>query len=168
MRHYYTFCDSPLGQLMLVCDGKALVGLYLDGQADAPEEVAGWTQDNDMQPFPQTKRQLREYFDGNLQQFTIPLSMHGTPFQKRVWDELTRIPFGQTISYGELAQRVGCPGGSRAVGLANGRNPVSVIVPCHRVINADGKLGGYGGGLARKQLLLTLESRQPAGRSAQK
>jgi len=106
----------------------------------------------------EAKRQLTAYFEGNLSDFDLPLSMQGTPFQQRVWDELTRIPYGTTISYGELARRIGNANASRAVGLANGRNPISIIVPCHRVIGANGTLTGYGGGLPRKAALLYFEA----------
>ncbi|MBW8487015.1 methylated-DNA--[protein]-cysteine S-methyltransferase [Actinomadura sp. PM05-2] len=101
--------------------------------------------------------QLGRYFDGTLSEFDVPLSLHGTPFQRAVWEQLRAIPYGETISYGELARRLGNPSASRAVGLANGRNPVSVIVPCHRVVGSGGDLTGYGGGLANKRYLLDFE-----------
>ena len=103
--------------------------------------------------------QLEQYFAGERTEFDLPLAPEGTPFQQRVWAELVRIPFAETRSYGQLAQQLGSPGGSRAVGLANGRNPIGIIVPCHRVVGAAGSLTGYGGGLERKRLLLDLESR---------
>jgi methylated-DNA-[protein]-cysteine S-methyltransferase len=103
------------------------------------------------------ERQLGEYFAGNRNTFDLPLAAVGTPFQRRVWDALRKIPYGETISYGELARRVGQPTAARAVGLANGKNPISIVVPCHRVIGSSGKLIGYGGGLGRKQTLLALE-----------
>ena len=103
------------------------------------------------------KSALKEYFDGRLQQFSIPLVYPGSPFQLRVWNELLRIPYGQTCSYEELAQRIGAASGQRAVGHANGTNRIAILIPCHRVVNKDGKLGGYGGGLWRKQHLLDLE-----------
>jgi methylated-DNA-[protein]-cysteine S-methyltransferase len=108
-------------------------------------------------PLAETVRQLRAYFAGELREFDLPLAPAGTPFQLRVWRELRNIPYGQTISYGELARRVGSPKGSRAVGLANGANPISIVVPCHRVIGSSGKLTGYGGGLENKARLLALE-----------
>jgi methylated-DNA-[protein]-cysteine S-methyltransferase len=114
------------------------------------------------EPFADVRRQLCEYFDGERDAFDLPLEMSGTPFQRRVWQALQQIPYGETTTYGELARRMGRPAASRAVGLANGRNPIAVIVPCHRVIGSDGSLTGYGGGLERKRLLLDLE----AGRGA--
>ena len=110
------------------------------------------------QPFlDQLKRELEEYFDGRRKAFSVPLVYPGTPFQSKVWNALRKIPFGTTISYEELAHRVGSPAGQRAAGHANGQNPIAIIIPCHRVINKDGKLGGYGGGLWRKRILLDLE-----------
>jgi methylated-DNA-[protein]-cysteine S-methyltransferase len=109
------------------------------------------------EPFAEVRRQLAEYFDGERDEFDVPLEMTGTHFQRRVWRALRQIPYGETTTYGELARRVGRPSASRAVGLANGRNPIAVIVPCHRVIGSDGSLTGYGGGLERKRLLLELE-----------
>jgi methylated-DNA-[protein]-cysteine S-methyltransferase len=110
------------------------------------------------EPFADVRRQLSEYFDGERDEFDVPLAMTGTPFQRRVWQALQRIPYGETTTYGELARRLGRPSASRAVGLANGRNPIAVIVPCHRVIGSDGSLTGYGGGVERKRLLLELEA----------
>jgi len=108
----------------------------------------------------ETIRQLRAYFSGELEHFDLPLAPHGTPFQLEVWRRLCEIPYGETISYGELARRIGNPKASRAVGLANGSNPIPIIIPCHRVIGSNGKLTGYGGGLPIKQKLLALEHRQ--------
>jgi methylated-DNA-[protein]-cysteine S-methyltransferase len=122
----------------------------------APKTGARWIQDDG--PFRVTFDQLTSYFDGGLATFDLALSLDGTPFQRRVWQELCAIPYGSAISYAELARRIGKPGASRAVGSANGRNPVSIIVPCHRVIGADGGLGGYGGGLDRKRWLLEHEA----------
>ena len=122
----------------------------------APKPGVRWVQDD--APFRTVFDQLTRYFDGGLVSFDLPLSLAGTPFQQRVWQELCKIPYGCAISYAELARRIGKPGASRAVGSANGRNPVSLIVPCHRVIGADGGLGGYGGGLDRKRWLLEHES----------
>jgi methylated-DNA-[protein]-cysteine S-methyltransferase len=113
--------------------------------------------DDHAPPFAAVKEQLAAYFRGDLQAFDLPLAPAGTPFQRRVWQELARIPYGETISYGELARRVGNPKAARAVGLANGQNPLPIIVPCHRVIGSDGRLTGYGGGLPRKEALLALE-----------
>ncbi|HKB31394.1 MAG TPA: methylated-DNA--[protein]-cysteine S-methyltransferase [Streptosporangiaceae bacterium] len=150
--------DSPVGPLTLVAADGVLTGLHMDTQRHAPppgifgDEVA----DTDGL-FAGPAGQLRDYFAGRRTEFELPLSLAGTPFQRRVWAALQEIPYGETISYGELAARIGRPTAARAVGLANGRNPVSIIVPCHRVIGSDGSLTGYGGGMARKQYLLAFE-----------
>jgi methylated-DNA-[protein]-cysteine S-methyltransferase len=158
---YYTYTESPIGRLLLTSDGAALTGLFMESHRHAPENTEGWVRDDEAAPFPAARQQLAGYFAGTLQEFDLPLALHGTPFQQKVWNELRNIPFGQTWSYGELARRIGQPTASRAVGLANGKNPISVIVPCHRVIGASGKLVGYGGGLDRKSTLLRLE--RPGG-----
>ncbi|WP_434599063.1 methylated-DNA--[protein]-cysteine S-methyltransferase [Streptomyces sp. A5-4] len=148
--------DSPYGALTLVATGGTLSAVYMTDQRHRPpEETFG---DRDPGPFAETVRQLDAYFAGELTQFDLPLRLAGTPFQLRVWEQLQRIPYGETWSYGGLAERIGNPAASRAVGLANGKNPVSIIVPCHRVIGAAGSLTGYGGGLDRKQRLLAFES----------
>jgi methylated-DNA-[protein]-cysteine S-methyltransferase len=157
MNTLYTHFDSPIGPLLLTSDGASLTGLYMNAGKHSPLTEADWKQDDEALPFPAVKEQLAAYFNGGLREFELPVSLHGTPFQQKVWEELRRIPFGETISYGELARRIGNPDASRAVGLANGKNPVSIIVPCHRVIGANGKLTGYGGGLDNKATLLTLE-----------
>lgn len=155
----HTIIDSPIGPLRLVATDGVLSGLYMDAQRHLPDDVSSGP--DDPGPFAEATRQLREYFAGERTDFDLPLALEGTAFQQRVWAALREIPFGQTWSYGQLAAHIGSPGASRAVGLANGRNPVSVIVPCHRVIGADGRLTGYGGGLERKRLLLDLERRHP-------
>jgi methylated-DNA-[protein]-cysteine S-methyltransferase len=144
-----TVYESPVGPLRLESQDGALVALHLNAKP-GPENVedpvlAGATE------------QLRAYFAGERTTFELPLDMHGNPFERRVWDELKQIPYGETVSYGEIAQRIGAPGAARAVGLANGRNPIAIIVPCHRVIGANGKLVGFGGGLPMKRALLDLE-----------
>ena len=150
--------DSPFGALTLVADEDALAGLYMDRQRHRPpEEVFGERRDPDEEPFEQVRAQLEEYFAGERTEFDLPLAMAGTPFQRTVWAELRRIPFGDTISYGRLADRIGNPNASRAVGLANGRNPIGIIVPCHRVVGSNGDLTGYGGGIERKRALLAFE-----------
>jgi methylated-DNA-[protein]-cysteine S-methyltransferase len=155
---YFSQFPSPLGDLLLVSDGEALTGLHMaDGAAPGPD----WLRDDGM--FKEVRAQLTEYLAGERRTFDLPLRLMGTTFQRRVWDELLRIPFGETISYAELARRVGQPGAARAVGSANGRNPIGLIIPCHRVIAADGGLGGYGGGLDRKRWLLRHEA-EAAGR----
>jgi methylated-DNA-[protein]-cysteine S-methyltransferase len=154
---FYSFLDSPLGQMFVQGDGQFVTGLYMPPHRGWRGPDASWQQSD--KPFNMVREQLAEYFAGSRQQFDVPLKLAGTPFQQRVWQELVRIPFGATISYGQLAQRVGQPTASRAVGRANGCNPISIIVPCHRVIGADGKLAGYGGGIDKKQWLLAWERR---------
>lgn len=153
-----TFChlESPIGRLLLTSDGTVLTGLYMEPSRSV-QSIDGWTQDAAIAPLAETVRQLSQYFEGTRREFDLPLRMAGTAFQQRVWRELTEIPYGTTWSYGELAKRIGKPSASRAVGLANGRNPISILVPCHRVIGADGSLTGYGGGLERKRWLLAHE-----------
>jgi methylated-DNA-[protein]-cysteine S-methyltransferase len=152
----HTLVDSPLGPLTLVADDGVLCGLYMTGQRHRPPEDAFGVPDS--RPFAEAVRQLGAYFAGELTVFDLPLRLDGTPFRQRVWSALRDIPYGQTISYGQLADRIGNPAASRAVGLANGRNPIGIIVPCHRVIGASGSLTGYGGGLDRKRRLLAFES----------
>ena len=165
---YYTFVDSPIAQLLLTSDGKALTGLYMSvperDSAKQSENGFGMLQGSDLPerndhafPFAIDRTQLIEYFEGEREQFDVPISLNGTAFQQRVWAELRNIPYGVAISYGELARRLANPNATRAAGLANGRNPISIIVPCHRVIGADRSLTGYGGGLSRKEALLKLE-----------
>ena len=166
----FCYVDSPIGRLMLTSDGTALTGLYMNlyrnKRTKLPNPGDDWIQNATKDPLPAAVRQLQEYFAGTRRKFDLPLKMQGTEFQQRVWRELTQIPFGETRSYGQLAKRLGNPNGSRAVGLANGRNPIAVIVPCHRVIGADGSLTGFGGGLDRKQWLLTHEGYPGTGELA--
>lgn len=151
----HTVIDTPAGELTLVAHDGVLAGLYMDDQRHRPaEETFGVP---DAQPFGPAIAQLAEYFDGTRTEFELPLALHGTPFQLTVWRALCTIPYGETISYGQLADRIGRPTASRAVGLANGKNPISIVVPCHRVIGATGDLTGYGGGLDRKRMLLDFE-----------
>ena len=152
----FTYLDSPIGRLLLTSDGCALTGLYMEPHRKA-QSMEGWVEDVTVEPLTAAVQQLTEYFAGNRRTFDLPLRLQGTAFQQRVWHELTKIPFGETWSYGELAKRISKPSASRAVGLANGRNPISILVPCHRVIGADGSLTGYGGGLERKRWLLAHE-----------
>ena len=147
---YFDTLPTPLGDLLFTSDGDALTGLSVDA---APREEFV----RDRAKLKPAVAQMRAYLAGELTTFTVPMEQPGTPFQQKVWDELRRIPFGETISYRQLAERVGKPLASRAVGSANGRNQVIVVVPCHRVIAADGTLGGYGGGLWRKEWLLAHE-----------
>ena len=155
---YFTELATTLCPLRLTSNGEALTGLYLlPDHRHAPDVASDWQEAPTLPVFQQAAAQLTEYLEGKRTGFTLPLAPTGTEFQKRVWAELETIPYGQTLSYGELARRIGNPSASRAVGLANGKNPVSIIVPCHRVIGASGKLTGYGGGLERKSALLALE-----------
>lgn len=153
---YYTHIDSPLGPLLLTSDGTALTSLTMTQHKHGVAVQPDWQQD--AAPFAATQKQLDAYFAGDLHTFDLPLHAIGTAFQQRVWQALLDIPFGHTQSYGELAKRIDKPKASRAVGLANGRNPISIIVPCHRVIGANGSLTGYGGGIERKRWLLNHES----------
>ena len=158
----HTVADSPIGELTLVADGDALTGLFFTGRPHEPKPAAlGERAD---EGFAEVRRQLAEYFAGPRTAFDLPLAAHGTAFEHQVWDLLKEIPYGQTRSYGDLARRLGDPALAQAVGWANGRNPISLIVPCHRVIGADGRLTGYAGGLDRKRYLLELE--EPAEVSA--
>ena len=152
---YFSFVDCPLGRMIVQGDGQFVTGLYMPQHKGWRGPEASWQQSDE--PFTVVRKQLAEYFAGERRQFDVPLKLAGTPFQQRVWQELLRIPFGTAISYGQLAERVGKPTASRAVGHANGRNPISIIVPCHRVIGADGKLTGYAGGVDKKQWLLAWE-----------
>ncbi|MEO1144918.1 MAG: methylated-DNA--[protein]-cysteine S-methyltransferase [Cyanobacteria bacterium J06638_22] len=154
---YYQWIDSPLGALLLTFDGRSLTGLYLKGQKYFPVITEAWCESSQVEPFEQVQAQLTEYFAHQRQQFDLPLELQGTAFQKQVWQYLLEIPFGETLSYGTLAKKIGKPDASRAVGAANGRNAISIIVPCHRVIATSGKLTGYAGGLDRKQWLLQHE-----------
>jgi methylated-DNA-[protein]-cysteine S-methyltransferase len=158
MRLSYTYLESPIGTLLLAGDADGLQQILFatDGRPANPNPE--WRED--ASPLDEAVRQLKAYFAGELENFDLQLSPHGTPFQQRVWGELQKIPYGETISYGELARRIGNPKASRAVGLANGSNPISIVIPCHRVIGANGKLTGYGGGLPIKEKLLALEKRQ--------
>jgi methylated-DNA-[protein]-cysteine S-methyltransferase len=156
----YATVDSPVGELLLVGDERALRGLYMQEGRTASAVRPRWTRADEA--FRDVRMQLGEYFEGDRASFDVPLELEGTPFQRRVWRALGEIPYGETISYGALARRIGRPESSRAVGAANGRNPISLIVPCHRVIGSDGGLTGYGGGIERKRFLLNLESRTRA------
>jgi methylated-DNA-[protein]-cysteine S-methyltransferase len=146
---------SPIGPLRLVGDGSALTALWLPGSWKAHEVDQDGASDAVLK---EAAQQLQAYFAGTLQRFELPLAPHGTPFQQRVWQALLRIPYGRTSSYREIADVIDEPGKARAVGAANGQNPIAIIIPCHRVIGSHGELVGYGGGLERKRWLLELES----------
>lgn len=157
-RRTHVVVSSPIGALTIVARAGALTGLFMDCERHRfPDEALGERAVGDAEPFEETRRQLDAYFAGELREFDLPLAPDGTPFQHRVWARLREIPYGETTTYGELAQSLGKPTAFRAVGLANGRNPLSVVVPCHRVVGANGDLTGYAGGLQRKEFLLGLE-----------
>ena len=159
-RRHIVLQDTPVGPLTLVATDDALVAVWMQDQRHHPGTAAhGAPAPADHPLLRRAAGQLEEYFAGERTEFDVPLAPEGTPFQQRVWAELVRIPFAETRSYGQIARQLGSSGGSRAVGLANGRNPIGIIVPCHRVVGAAGSLTGYGGGLERKRLLLDLESR---------
>jgi methylated-DNA-[protein]-cysteine S-methyltransferase len=153
----YRTIDSPIGPLTLAGRDGVVTNLRMVDQTYEPSR-ADWTLDNS--GFADAVKQLDAYFAGELVDFDIQLDLGGTAFQQRVWKALLTIPYGETRSYGEIAVQIGVPGSARAVGLANGHNPIAIIVPCHRVIGASGKLTGYGGGLDRKQTLLALEKQR--------
>ena len=156
MIHYRTI-DSPIGPLALAGQGKVLTNLRMVDQTYEPDRT-NWMPDD--RAFPDAVEQLEAYFAGERTDFDLELSLAGSEFRRRVWQALLTIPYGETRSYGEIAEQIGASGAARAVGLANGRNPIAIIVPCHRVIGASGSLTGYGGGLERKQSLLELERRR--------
>jgi methylated-DNA-[protein]-cysteine S-methyltransferase len=160
-RRTHTVVNSPVGPLTLVASDGALVGLYMDEQRHRPEPATFGEPDagQDGELFAHAAGQLEEYFDGERTAFDLRLALDGTAFQRRVWAALQDIPYGQTMSYGEIADQIGQPSASRAVGLANGKNPIGIIVPCHRVVGSDGSLTGYGGGIERKHYLLAHERR---------
>ncbi len=159
----FSIVPTPVGPLMLVGEGDALVGVYFDTAALAASPPPAWTRD-DLRLRP-AAQQLTEYFAGTRTTFDVPLAPRGTEFRKAVWAELLRIPYGETTTYGELARRLGKPAAQRAVGGANHHNPIAIIIPCHRVIGADGSLTGYGGLMSRKRVLLDLEARVAPPRS---
>ncbi len=157
----YSYYSSPFGELLLTSDGEALTGLHLPrqdgGPAPLPDPRSEWRLD-DRAHFGEVRDQLRAYFAGKRLTFDLPMQMGGTPFQRLAWESLLTIPYGETVSYAEQARRIGRPGSSRAVGAANGRNPIAIVVPCHRVIGSNGSLTGYGGGLNLKRGLLEFEA----------
>ena len=161
---YFTEFASPIGTIQLRGTDAALTGVFMEKHRHEPARPADAVRDAG--PLRAAQRELEEYFAGERREFSLALAPAGTPFQSRVWQALRAIPYGETISYGELARRIGNPRAVRAVGLANGRNPLAIIVPCHRVIGANGTLTGYGGGLERKQFLLALESGGGGAREA--
>jgi methylated-DNA-[protein]-cysteine S-methyltransferase len=151
----FSVFESPIGELILSGDDRGLAAIAFADSSKAPRPDATWTRDDGA--FARVAQQLSAYFAGELRRFELDLAPRGTPFQQRVWAALQAIPFGATTTYGRLAGVLGDPHATRAVGLANGRNPIPIVIPCHRVIGADGTLVGYGGGLQRKQWLLAHE-----------
>lgn len=158
MTAYFDIIKSPVGPLTCVMKNNALEGLYFETEPDQMKATSSsWTKSTSQ--LAAVKVQLSEYFAGSRRQFEIHLHSEGTPFREKVWAKLRTIPYGVTWSYGELARKIGDPNASRAVGLANGRNPIAIVVPCHRVIGSNGSLTGFGGGIERKKWLLEFEAR---------
>jgi methylated-DNA-[protein]-cysteine S-methyltransferase len=158
---HYDEMPSPVGRLLLVADHEGLRQIRFERERHPRAAADHWVRSRDALAF--ARGQLEQYFAGERQRFALPLHPLGTPFQLGVWEELGRIPYGVTISYGELARRIGQPAAVRAVGAANGRNPLPIVLPCHRVIGSDGSLTGFGGGLPTKRFLLALEQRAVGG-----
>ena len=157
--YYYDYFKSPQGRMLLVADDKALTAACFVGQKYAQRVAADWKRDGAHAPLRQAKRELVEYFSGRRKRFSVKLAPRGTPFQRSVWKAIAGVGFGRTIPYAELARRAGSPGSARAAGAATGRNPIGIIVPCHRIVGSNGSLTGYAGGLAKKRALLALEAR---------
>jgi methylated-DNA-[protein]-cysteine S-methyltransferase len=153
----YSYIDSALGQLLVTSSENKLTGLYFKGRHHAQLNPA-WAQQDDLEIFAQAEQQLDEYASGHRKQFDLPISLSGTPFRMQVWNEIATILYGQTITYSDIAQRLGKPDAVRAVGTATGANPLSLIIPCHRVVGKCGTLTGYAGGLIRKTALLDFEA----------
>ena len=163
----FTTVSSPVGDLRLVSDGQGLSAIYFENHQGEPEPQTPWARVDDDPILAEAAKQLDEYFRGDRHAFDLELSLHGTDFQKRVWGELKGIPWGETTSYGAIASRVGSIKGSRAVGGAVGKNPVSIVLPCHRVIGANDSLTGFAGGLDRKRWLLKHEGAAVSRKKAQ-
>jgi methylated-DNA-[protein]-cysteine S-methyltransferase len=157
MRYYDTF-DGPYGAMLLTATDRGLCGVYFDRQKHHPRRASDWQFAPDHPILGRAKRQLGEYFAGKRRDFELELDPSGSSFQKRIWNAIAGVPYGETISYGELARRAGAAGHARAAGAATGRNPIGIIVPCHRIVGANGSLTGYAGGLGRKRALLALEA----------
>lgn len=155
-----TRMQSPLGEILIVARGDRLCGVYLEHQKYFPADADGWRETPKLPVLRDAVAQLREYFAGGRREFDLALAPAGTPFQRDVWSAIRGVPFGATITYGELARRCGRPSAVRAVGAATGRNPLTIVIPCHRIMGSDGTLTGYAGGLERKRTLLELECGQ--------
>jgi methylated-DNA-[protein]-cysteine S-methyltransferase len=153
----YARLRTPLGTLIAIAAGGAVTGLHFDGGRHAPAIAPEWREEPYASPLRECAEQLADYFAGKRQCFDLPVAPRGTPFQERVWREIAKVPFGETITYAELALRAGAPGSARAAGAATGRNPLAIVVPCHRIVGSGGALTGYAGGLPRKEKLLALE-----------
>jgi methylated-DNA-[protein]-cysteine S-methyltransferase len=157
---YYDYCETPFGRMLLVSSEAGLSGAHFVGQKHYPKLDGAWVRDPDAAAARQARRELQEYFAGKRKRFEVPLAARGTPFQRAVWRAIAQVGFGETITYAELARRAGYPGSARAAGAATGRNPLGVIVPCHRIVGSDGSLTGYAGGLPLKKALLDLERKE--------
>ncbi len=153
----YDTYESPQGTILITATAKGVAGVYFEGQKHFPR-TRDWQRDARHPALRRAKRELREYFAGKRRRFTVALDPQGTPFQRAVWRQIAKVGYGETLTYGELARRAGRPGSARAAGAATGRNPIGIIVPCHRVMGADGALTGYAGGISKKRALLALES----------
>ena len=154
---FYDLYESPHGEMMLAATDAGLAGVYFSGQKYFPKDESSWCRNGDHAVLRQAKQELAEYFGGRRRHFDVALDPLGTAFQRAVWNAICTVRYGETISYGELARRAGATGQARAAGAATGRNPIGIIVPCHRIVGADGSLTGYAGGLERKRALLALE-----------
>ncbi len=157
MTTFSTHFDSPVGTLLALAKNDAITTLHMLGAKHEPVQNEAWIDSSKLAVFLQLRQQLSEYFDGKRKSFSVPLAPEGTDFQKAVWLALTKVPFGETRTYGQQAEMIGNPKAVRAVGAANGRNPIGIVIPCHRVIGSSGKLTGYAGGLDKKEFLLRLE-----------
>jgi methylated-DNA-[protein]-cysteine S-methyltransferase len=155
----YALIPTAIGTMLATAEGDSLTGLYFHAGRHAPKIARDWIEDPSAKPLRECAAQIAAYLEGGRKSFELPIAASGTPFQQRVWKEIARIPYGKTITYAELAKRAGAPGSARAAGAATGRNPHSIIVPCHRVVGSRGSLTGYAGGLDRKARLLALEGR---------
>jgi methylated-DNA-[protein]-cysteine S-methyltransferase len=157
----YARIASPLGEILAAAEHGAIIGLWFEGQKYFPD-ISGWRENAASPPIARCAKQLGEYFAGKRDRFDLPLAPHGTQYQQRIWREISAIPFGKTLSYAELARRAGNGDAARAAGAATGRNPLSIVIPCHRVVGVNGALTGYAGGLDRKTKLLGLEGARAA------
>jgi len=155
----YDYYESPCGRMLLAADEKAITSVSFIRQKYAPRVERDWQRDARHAPIRKAKRELAEYFGGRRKRFSVKLAPQGTPFQRAVWKAIAQVGFGKTIAYAELARRAGRPRSARAAGAATGRNPIGIIVPCHRIVGSNGALTGYAGGLAKKRALLALEAR---------